>query len=376
MHLLVKLIDRHVLFQCLQTFAMALCAFIGLLLLQNVYDNLKDLVDFGAGAKDILFYYAVLLPSYMPTILPLVFMIAILFSLGQLHRNSEIVAMRACGLSLWRITRSIWALGLLLAIAMFALNSRIVPWSVEQARTIWDNYSYSRQLETKSADEVGVVRALAFNNFQDRRLWFINRFSEYNYRAFGVTVSKLDERQREQLRIMANEGYYDDVAGSWVLQNGRIVAFDPSTQDVIRSTPFERRAFPDLTDSPLMMQLREKRAKDLSFNELREVLASIPPTGDPDRNGYLVRFYAMTASPLICLIVVGLGVPFAVSGVRVNPMVGISKAMGLFFAYYALSSISTTLGTQGTMQPLLAAVLAPACAALTALWLARRTKFS
>ena len=56
---------------------MALCAFIGLLLLQNVYDNLKDLIDFGAGIGEIIYYYAVLLPSYLPTILPLVFMISI-----------------------------------------------------------------------------------------------------------------------------------------------------------------------------------------------------------------------------------------------------------------------------------------------------------
>ncbi|MFA5257457.1 MAG: LptF/LptG family permease [Opitutales bacterium] len=372
----MKLIDRHVLYQCLQTFAMALCAFIGLLLLQNVYDNLKDLVEMGAGAADILLYYAVLLPSYLPTILPLVFIIAILFSLGQLHRNSEIVAMRACGLSLWRITRSIWALGLVLAVALFALNARIVPWSVEQARAIWDNYSYTRDLKTRSADEVGIVRALAFNNFKDNRLWFINRFSQYNFRAYGVSVSELDGRQRERMRVVANEGYFDEVAHCWVLQHGRIVAFDPVSQDVVRSTPFERKVFEDLTDDPLMMQLREKRPKDLSFNELRLVLANMPTEGDPDRASYLVRYYSVAASPLICLIVVGLGVPFAVSGVRVNPMVGISKAMGLFFAYFALSSIASTLGSQGSIPPMLAAGLPPACAAVTALWLARRARFS
>ena len=372
----MKLIDRHVLFQCLQTFFLALFAFIGLLILQNVYDNLKDLIDFGAGVKEILTYYLVLLPSYLPTILPLVFMISILFSLGQLHRNSEIIAMRSCGLGIWRITRSIWFFGAFLAVALFALDARIVPWSVEHAREIWDSYSYSNELQHKSAEEVGLVRSLAFNNFKENRLWFINRYSLYNRKAYGVMVSEMDRKRGEVKRILANEGVYDEAGKYWVFTSGRIIFFDPVTQDIVRSTPFDSISFQNFSESPLVMQLREKKSKDLSFNELRIVLASMPPTGDPDRAGYLVHYYSMAASPLICLIVVGIGVPFAVSGVRVNPMVGISKAMGIFFGYYALSSISTMLGSQNVIPPLVAALLPPLCAAILGVYLARIARFS
>jgi lipopolysaccharide export system permease protein len=376
MSFVVKLIDRHVLFQCLQTFFLALFAFIGLLILQNVYDNLKDLIDFGAGAKEILTYYTVLLPSYLPTILPLVFMIAILFSLGQLHRNSEIVAMRACGLGIWSITRSIWFFGAFLSVLLFFLNARIVPWSVEHAREIWDGYSYSNELQTKSAEDVGLIRSLAFNNFKERRLWFINRYSQYSRKAYGVMVSEMNERCGEVKRILANEGYYEEDRKSWTFTHGRIIFFDPVTQDVVRSTPFDSMTFDNFPESPVVMQLRGKKAKDLSFNELRAVLASMPPSGDPDRAGYLVRYYSMAASPLICLIVVGISVPFAVSGVRVNPMVGISKAMGLFFGYYALLSVSTMLGSQNIIPPILAALLPVACAAILAVWLDRNARFS
>jgi len=341
-----------------------------------VYDNLKDLIDFGASAGEILKYYFVLLPSYLPSILPLVFIISILFSLGQLHRNSEIVAMRACGLSIWRITRSIWYFGAFLAVALFFLNARIVPWSVERAREIWDSYSYSNQLKQKSAEEIGLVRALAFNNFKDNRLWFINRYCQYNNTAYGIMVSEMNEKRGETKRIVANVGIYDDTNKYWTFGKGRIVFFDPVTQDIVRSTPFDSITFPNFSESPVVMQLRQKRAKDLSFNELRIVLANMPPRGDPDRAAYLVRYYAMAVSPLICLVVVGIGVPFAVSGVRVNPMVGISKAMVLFFGYYAVSNISTMLGSQNLIGPLQAALFPPICAAVLAVFLARRARFS
>lgn len=372
----MNLIDRHVLSECLKTFAMALCAFVGLLLLQNVYDNLKDLIDMGVGWRSILYYYGVLLPSYLPTVLPLVFMISILFSLGQLHRNSEIVAMRACGLGLWKITRSIWVLGAALSLALFVLNAKIVPWSVEESRSIWDGYSYSTQLKTKSADEVGVVNSLAFNNFKDKRLWFVNRFSKYSGRAWGVMVSQLGDHNAEVMRVMASEGRFDAARGHWILLKGRVISFDRESQEIVRSVPFEEREFDDFTETPITMQLREKRAKDLSMSEVSTVLSTIPPTGDPDRPQYLVRYYSMGLSPLICLIVVGISVPFAVTGVRVNPLIGLSKAMGLFFAYYALASIATMMGGQGRMSPLAAAALPPACAAVLALWLAWRARFA
>ncbi len=372
----MKIVDRHVLAQCLQTFALALCAFVGLLLLQNVYDNLKDLIDYGAGMGGILHYYAVLLPSYLPTILPIVFMIAVILSLGRLHQQNEIIAMRACGLDLWSITRSIWWLALLLTALMFVLNAKVVPWSVERSREIWDGYSYASQIREQGTEDVGIVRSLAYNDYQSRRLWFFNRFSKYNNRAWGITISQLDAQGREKSRIYANEGHYDEQAACWVLSKGRIVSFGQGGGDIVRSVPFGTQAFAELAEHPQLMLLRQKRAKDLSFNELHDVLAHMPLRGDPDRRGFLVRYYSMAASPLICLVAVGLAVPFAVTGVRVNPMVGLSKSLGLFLLYFAIASVCTALGSQGKVEPLTAVLLPPTCAAALALVLYRRAKFS
>ena len=371
----MTLIDRHVLSQCLQTLGLALAAILGLLLLQNIYDNLKDLVDFGASPGDILLYYLVLIPSFLPTVLPLAFLISILFGLGQLHRNNEISAMRACGLSVWRISRTLWWTGAVLSVLLLLLNARLVPWSVEKSRQIWENYAFAQQLQLHSEDEVGVIRSLTFFNHSQNRLWFINRFSEYNFRAYGVTVSQLDGRGRELERMAANQGFFDDIEGEWVFLDGRELSFNV-VGDILRSVPFDRKAYPELTEDPLLMKFREKRPRDLSFNELQRVLDSTDPQYDPDRLGYLVRYYSMLASPLICVVVVGLGVPFAVSGVRVNPMVGVSKATLLFFAFYAFASIISILGSQGRVSPAVAAWLPMVLAVGLGLWLMRRARFA
>jgi lipopolysaccharide export LptBFGC system permease protein LptF len=84
----------------------------------------------------------------------------------------------------------------------------------------------------------------------------------------------------------------------------------------------------------------------------------------------------MAANPVICLVVVGLGVPFATSGVRVNPMVGMTKAMVLFFAFFAMANVVSILGSQGRLPALWAAWLPTILAAALGLWLMRRARFS
>ena len=109
----MSLIDRYVLKEWLIAFTLTLGVIIGILILQNMYDSLPDLLDTDASFKQILFYYSLALPTYLPAILPIALLVSLLFSLGNLHRNNEIIAMRASGADLIRISRSLWVLSLI-----------------------------------------------------------------------------------------------------------------------------------------------------------------------------------------------------------------------------------------------------------------------
>jgi lipopolysaccharide export system permease protein len=78
------------------------------------------------------------------------------------------------------------------------------------------------------------------------------------------------------------------------------------------------------------------------------------------------------ANPFSCLIVLGLAVPYAVAGVRVNPMVGVSKSFGLFFAYYFMSSFCTLLGERQIIEAFQAAWLPNVLMFFFALFLYRK----
>ena len=88
----------------------------------------------------------------------------------------------------------------------------------------------------------------------------------------------------------------------------------------------------------------------------------------PRYRRYAVEHERKRASPMGVLIVVALAVPFAISGVRVNPAVNMSKSIGLFFVYFLLAKLATLMGSFGVLSPVAAAWLPDAAMAWVALW--------
>ena len=65
----------------------------------------------------------------------------------------------------------------------------------------------------------------------------------------------------------------------------------------------------------------------------------------------------LLADTLGPLIILAIAIPFAASGVRVSPAVGVSKSIGLFFLYYVLSNLAVVLGGRGYLEPVWAAIM-------------------
>ena len=354
----MSLIDRYVLKEWLGALTLVLGATLGLLLMQAMYDDLADLLAVGAGLVDILFYYAVKLPSFLSLVLTLSLLLSLLYALGRMHRNLEITAMRAAGLGYLRITRVIWAAGVLLCGVTWYLNGTVIPWSVETSRGILQDLRIRGKDELQRADQVEAVYSVAFDNRQENRMWFMNRYSRYTNRGYGVMISELDEQRREKTRIQAREAWFDQASGSWVFVDGLETWIDPATGEAQRKLSFEQKAIRHYHEDPRLMLVFDQKPRDLSFFELERVISFHRETEDPKLKRYAVRYYSLLANTLGPLIIIALAVPFAVSGVRVNPAVGVSKSIGLFLLYYVLFQASTAFGTRGVLEPFWAA-LAP-----------------
>jgi LPS export ABC transporter permease LptG len=353
----MNLLDRYLLGEWLKMLGLLLAATLGLLLMAALYDNFRDLIQLGVGAGDILRYFATLMPSYLSVVLPLSLLLSLLFVLGKLHRNNELTAVRAAGLNIFATTRALWLAAVGFCGVSLLLNARVVPWSVEAARGLLEGFELRAEARTLPGGALGAISAVTFDNRRDHRLWFINRYSRFTGTAHGVTVSQMDAQRRELTRITAREGAYDAARGHWTFRDGREATYDAELGELVRPRAFATLAAPQLTEDPTLMLLIDRKPQDLSFNELRRITEYFAHENNPKVLRYQVRYYSLLCDTLGPLIILAIAIPFAVSGQRVSPAVGVSKSIGLFFLYYVLTSSATVLGSRGYLEPMWAALM-------------------
>lgn len=383
----LNLLDRYLLREWLKMLALLLAATMGVLMMSALYDDFRDLVEIGAGARDILLYYATLMPSKLSIVLPLSMLLSLLFVLTKLHRNNELMVVRAAGLNIFAATRALWLAAVVLCGVSLLLNSRVVPWSDEASRSLKETMQISAAAQVAqetarigaaappaTGGSTGFLSAVAFDNQRQNRMWFINRYSRFTETAYGVTVSELDRLRREKTRIMAREGRYDAIRRTWTFRDGREMWFDPEQGELQRSVAFAAKTVAHYSEDPQLMLLFDRDPTELSFNELGRIVDYFYAEDSPKVTRYQVRYYGLLADTLGPLIILAIAIPFALAGVRVSPAVGVSKSIGLFFLYFILNKFATVLGEQGYLDPVWAALMPNLAMIGLAAWLFGRMR--
>lgn len=273
--------------------------------------------------------------------------------------------MRAAGLGVFRITRSLWCAGAVLSFVMLALNASLVPYATERAATILSEGELA-YLERKGDFDRSKMRGerLFFSNAADRRVWLIANYNTYTKKAHGINIYEYDSSGKITSAVLARDGSYDEMTGTWTLQNGKERIYGSDGQ-VLQQPKFPKKDPESETtetektvtypENPSLMILIGRKTSDLSIPEIQRILEETDAKSNPRIAEYEVYYNSVLASPFCCLIVVGIAIPFAVAGVRVNPMVGVSKSIGLFAAYYLLTNIFNMLGSGQWLPPIIAA---------------------
>ncbi|MCX6956205.1 MAG: LptF/LptG family permease [Verrucomicrobia bacterium] len=370
----VNTFDRHLLREWLQILGLVLAATCGLLVVQVLYNDLRSLRELGARGWVLWRYLGVTLPSFLAVVLPVALLISLMYTLGKLHRANEITAMRAAGVGFIRLTAPVWLVGVLCCGLSWWLNTTVVPWSVEESRSMQEELGFQRDAKSLTPDRVGAAYSVAFDNAREQRMWFFNRFSRFTQRGYGVAVSELDTKRREVTRLVAAEAWPEKSGKGWVFKNGRELTFVPATGELLGSVPFAEKVMAKYHEDPQLMLLIDRRPVDLSLHELREIVAYLESEGNPKSVPYAVRFFGLISDTLVPLLVIAMAIPFSVTGVRVNPAVGVSKSIGLFFLYYIMMWVASSLAAKQIVDPSVAAWLPNIGMGALALWFFARMR--
>lgn len=102
------------------------------LLMQFLWVYLDDLVGKGLEMNVIIEFLTYTLAMLMPMALPLSMLLASIMTFGDLGENNELLAMKAAGISLFRIMKPVIVLSILLSIGAFYFSNRVIPVSYKK----------------------------------------------------------------------------------------------------------------------------------------------------------------------------------------------------------------------------------------------------
>ena len=351
--------DRHLFREWIKAFGLTTGAVLGLFYVQNLYDNLGDFLDKGTAVPEILMYYLFITPSLLVPVLPLAVLIATLLGYGALHRNQEINAMRAVGCGMFRLMRANLLFAALLTMLMYVLGMGGLSWSVEKSREKIESVQERPQESGGRVGEMeyGWIHKIAFENSRTRHLWVMNRYHKPTKTGHGVYLYFRDERGNETERLAARYATWEPVSEKWYFRQGRRVFYDKDGAP-LRFENFALRVLEGL-DGPSTLVAPKRKLGELSLRELRDQSLASSSAGGKQALGYRIRYQQALANPLNCIFGLLLGVPFAISGQRVNPMVGATRAIGIFVGYFFLTGLCRMLGEHALLEPGAAAWIPP-----------------
>ncbi len=342
----MKLVDKHILHCICVPLAYCLTAFLMLFVIFDLFNHLSDFIDAGTPFRMIIKYYVYLIPSVMIFIAPISLLLAILYGLSQLTRNNELTAMRASGISLYRLMAPIVGVGVLFSVLVSIINETIAPQSA---------YWTSEFIQAEKHDDdqpFHVSKDLPFRDPNTLRVWMIGEFDRENFTMRRVEVIQQREDGSDAKRILARSAKWLD--GQWWFQEVNMQALDANGYPMGPAQTRTLQIMEDLTETPRDFI---NVLKDPEFLSSRELLAFIRAHAHLSRDTlaiHEVNLHYRLAMPWTCLVVTLMGLPIGAHTGRKGAFRGIAMALGMFFSFYVLINFGMALGKNQTLPPAIA----------------------
>ncbi len=346
----MKLISRYLLSHVRRPWLYIMAGFSIIAVLVDLFSNFVDFMEAGTSIPKVLLYYAILIPTYLPFMLPISLLLALLYALWQLGKNSELTAMRASGLSLTQLITPYLVSGFLAALFLLAVNELFNPWAMH-----WTKQFQSMQ-GSKHSQKSFLTENLAYKNVPGRRIWRIGSFdprpaSSFEMRGINLTQQRPDGS--DEFRMDVERARWVD--GHWWFENVRTQYYQGMNNDndggIVTSPSAEMTM---LSETPRDFMNEIKDSTERSAVDILNFIKTHQGISEETRNRLMVDFHYRLAAPWLCFIVILVGVPFGTHSGRRGMGMGILLALLAFFGYYILMGLGLAYGKRQVISPVLA----------------------
>jgi lipopolysaccharide export system permease protein len=123
-----KIVHRYILWEILVPFAFGLSLFTFVLLIARLLKLIELVVNRGVPALSILRLFGYIMPAFLEVTFPMAMLLGILVAFGRLSADSELVALRSSGLSLYQLVPPVAIVVVLATVATAGLSFWARPW--------------------------------------------------------------------------------------------------------------------------------------------------------------------------------------------------------------------------------------------------------
>ena len=346
-----RILDEYVIRQFLWMFLLVQAGFVLLLLVSTLFELVGDILRNHIPLTTVGAYLVNLTPSMIYQIAPLAALIAALVTFGVLNRNSEIVAMKATGISLYRLVIPIVSIAMILAVSLFLFDQYYLPQANRKQEALRatikgrppQTFLHPEQKWIFGHPRPGEPARIFYYQFYDADKQEFANLSVFEFNAATFQLSR---------RIFAARAAWDPAAGTWRFMNGW--ERDIQGANVTSYRDFLVTTFPEIHETPDYFTKEDLEAQEMNFGQLDHYIRDLRQSGF-DTMRLRVALWHKLAYPLVAVVMVVLAIPFALSMGRRGSLTGIAVAIAVALAYFIVDGLFGALGNVNYLPSALAA---------------------
>ncbi len=341
------ILDDYVLRDFALYLSLIVATFLMLLLVFTLFELLNDILRNHVSVLAVGEYLLNVTPYFLYyPVAPLSMLLAVLVTFGLLQRSNEITAIKATGISVYRIIVPVLIASTLVAGVLFLSDQFYLPYTNKRQDAL------RNRIKGKPAQTY----------LRPDRKWIFGQHSDIYYYQFfdpdrdafgGVSVFQFDPRTFQIThRIAADRAHWSDSMGRWVYEQGWERSLSGSAIQNYRK--FDVATYPELAEAPAYFKKEIIQSQEMSYDELRRYIHDLQQSGF-DVVRLRVQLQKKIAYPLITLVMAILAIPFALFTGKRSAVTGVATAIGIGVVYWTISGLFEAMGNLSQLPPAVAA---------------------
>ncbi|BFM39838.1 LptF/LptG family permease [Synechocystis sp. LKSZ1] len=352
-----SIMDRYLATQLIPPFifSVGLVATLGVAV-GNLSDLANKIVEKQLPVLKALEILILKVPEFVAYALPISVMLTTLMTFGRLSSDSEIIALRSCGVSLYRIVLPAIILSLGVTVGTFMMNEWVVPAANYQATSILVNAIQEEHPFWQTRDIFyPEFETLTLANGQTSRrlknLVYAERFDGKTMQA--LTVLSWAGTNLKQI-LISHQATWNEQQQKWEFFEGTLYKLSPDSS-YQEALPFQHQTL-DLPKAAFDFARQSRDPYEMNIIQARQYMDILRLIGDTKKlNFFQVRTEQKIAFPFVCMVFALVGSALGTQPQKVSRAKSFGLSIAVIFIYYLLSFLLGSLGMIEWVSPVVAA---------------------